>query len=218
MRAETDFTSIIKRAIDIVGATLLLALLAPLLLFIALLVRATSRGPALFAQERVGYRRRAFTMLKFRTMEHECDDQLHREFVTGMLVSGARASKSGNVIHKLADDPRVTGLGRFLRRSSLDELPQLFNIVRGHMSLVGPRPILAWEAELLDAEYDARFAVKPGLTGLWQVEGRNRLTMNDALELDVEYARRHSLLLDLRILVLTIPTVLWSALSGRGAR
>jgi lipopolysaccharide/colanic/teichoic acid biosynthesis glycosyltransferase len=109
-------------------------------------------------------------------------------------------------------------LGRFLRRSSLDELPQLFNVLRGDMSLVGPRPILEWEAELLDTRYDARFAVKPGITGLWQVEGRNRLTMHDALDLDVEYARRRSVLLDLRILLLTIPTVLWSALSGRGAR
>jgi lipopolysaccharide/colanic/teichoic acid biosynthesis glycosyltransferase len=122
------------------------------------------------------------------------------------------------VTYKLDDDPRITRVGRFLRRTSLDELPQLLNVVTGDMSLVGPRPILPWEAELLPPEFAARFAVQPGITGLWQVAGRNQLTMHEAVELDVAYVRRHSMWLDLWILVLTIPAVLRTALTGRGVR
>jgi lipopolysaccharide/colanic/teichoic acid biosynthesis glycosyltransferase len=208
----------VKRSMDVVLAGLMLVVLLPLMLVIAAIVRLTSRGPVLFHQARVGDRKQPFVMLKFRTMYHECDDTMHREYVTRMLNGDHASSETGPVIHKLTDDPRITEVGRVLRRTSLDELPQLINVLRGEMSLVGPRPVLPWEAELLGSEYEARFAVKPGITGLWQVKGRNRLTMLEAGDLDVEYAQHRGLWLDLRILVMTIPTVAWAALTGRGSR
>ncbi len=198
----------ISRLIDVSVAAVALVLLAPLMAVIAVLTRLTSPGPVLFKQSRVGYRQRAFQMLKFRTMYVDCDDQLHRDFVRRML-SGAdpRPDASGG-LYKLVDDPRITPLGRVLRAASLDELPQLFNVLRGHMALVGPRPALPWELEMYQPHHYERFLVKPGITGLWQVSGRSRLTMNEALELDVIYARRCSVGLDLWILVRTVPTVL----------
>jgi lipopolysaccharide/colanic/teichoic acid biosynthesis glycosyltransferase len=132
---------------------------------------------------------------------------VHRSYVTGMLaVEGKAAARDGGLF-KLTDDPRVTLLGVWLRRTSLDELPQLINVLRGDMSLVGPRPMLPWEAQLLAAPYRPRFTVKPGITGLWQVSGRSRLSMQRALELDVEYVRRRSILFDLTILARTVPAL-----------
>jgi lipopolysaccharide/colanic/teichoic acid biosynthesis glycosyltransferase len=172
-------------------------------------VRLTSSGPALFQQVRVGYRRSTFVMLKFRTMYRDNDDARHRAYVAAMLEgAAATAAGEGGGIYKLTDDPRVTPLGRLLRKTSLDELPQLVNVLRGDMSLVGPRPVLPWEAELFEPRHWPRFAVKPGITGLWQVSGRNVLTMQQALDLDVEYARRRNLALDVMTLARTIPTVL----------
>jgi len=198
----------VKRAIDLVLASVALVLLAPLLVAIALAVRLTSPGPALFRQERLGLHRRPFVMLKFRSMTAGADDRVHRDYVSQMLTAGQPAVAQANGLHKLAADPRVTPLGAWLRRTSLDELPQLVNIVRGQMSLVGPRPVLAWEAELFRPEAMARFDTRPGLTGLWQVSGRSRLTMPQALALDVEYVRRQSLWLDLTILARTLPAQL----------
>jgi lipopolysaccharide/colanic/teichoic acid biosynthesis glycosyltransferase len=149
-------------------------------------------------------------MLKFRTMHQGLDDAIHRKYVTAMLVGSAAPADAERGIYKLTSDPRVTSIGRFLRKTSLDELPQLVNVLRGEMSLVGPRPVLPWEAELFEARHQVRFAVKPGLTGLWQVAGRSTLTMQQALDLDVEYVLRHTNLLDLAILLRTIPTVLLS--------
>jgi lipopolysaccharide/colanic/teichoic acid biosynthesis glycosyltransferase len=194
-------------------ASMLIVLAAPLLLLLWCLVRSTSTGPALFRQERVGRGMRPFTMLKLRSMYADNDDRTHRDYVTTML-SGEEAEEAeeegparNNALFKLTGDPRVTPLGAWLRRTSLDELPQLINVLRGEMSLVGPRPMLPWEAELLAAPYRRRFTVKPGITGLWQVKGRSRLSMRTALELDVEYTRRRSVLLDLSILARTVPAL-----------
>ena len=202
-----------KRAIDLVLAGLGLLLFGPALIAIAVAIRLTSQGPALFQQVRVGHRQSAFVMLKFRTMYQNNDDAGHRAYMTAMLADAKAGADGLQRIYKLTDDPRVTPLGRLLRKTSLDELPQLVNVVRGEMSLVGPRPVLPWEAELFETRHRLRFAVRPGITGLWQVSGRNALTMQQALDLDVEYVRQRTLALDLMTLARTIPTVL----STRGA-
>ena len=194
-----------KRVLDLVGAAVGLLVLAPLLAVLWLAVRATSPGPALFRQQRLGRGEHPFIMYKFRSMRAGSADAIHRAYVRRMLTEDPPAGDGPGGLFKLQADPRVTPVGRFLRRSSLDELPQLYNVLRGDMSLVGPRPVLDWEAELFSASARARFSVRPGLTGLWQVSGRNRLTMPQALELDVEYVRRQSLWLDLAILARTLP-------------
>jgi lipopolysaccharide/colanic/teichoic acid biosynthesis glycosyltransferase len=197
----------VKRALDIALASVLLVATSPLLLFLWCLVRVTSAGPALFKQERVGRDMRPFTMLKLRSMYAGNGDEKHRAYVTTMLSGEQDVPAQNGALYKLVGDPRVTPVGAWLRRTSLDELPQLINVVRGDMSLVGPRPMLPWEAELIAEPYRPRFAVKPGMTGLWQVSGRSRLSMRTALELDVEYARRASVLVDLSILARTAPAL-----------
>jgi lipopolysaccharide/colanic/teichoic acid biosynthesis glycosyltransferase len=197
-----------------VAAAVLLVLLAPLLAVLAVIVRCTSRGPALFRQVRVGQDQRRFEMLKFRTMYSDCDDRPHREYVSKLLNDPDAVTRGPGGIYKLVDDPRVTPVGAWLRRSSLDELPQLINVLRGEMALVGPRPALPWEAEMFAPRHKRRFDVPPGITGLWQTSGRNRLTMTQALDLDVQYVERRCLRLDLAILCRTITVVL----SGTGVR
>ena len=202
-------TAAVKRALDLVLASLALVLLSPLLAAIWLAVRLSSPGPAVFRQERLGLGERPFVMYKFRSMRTGASDAIHREYVSRMLTcAGAPVEAAGSGLFKLDADPRVTPFGAWLRKTSLDELPQLVNIIRGDMSLVGPRPVLAWEAELFSEQARARFQTRPGLTGLWQVSGRSRLTMPQALELDVEYVRRQSLWLDLTILIRTVPAQL----------
>ncbi|MGY1642846.1 sugar transferase [Geodermatophilus sp. SYSU D00703] len=197
-----------SRLLDLAIAGMGLVLLSPVMAGIAVLVALTSRGPVLFRQTRLGQGCRPFVMLKFRTMYVDCDDSPHREYVRALLTDPAVAPGGADGVFKLVNDPRITPLGRWLRRTSLDELPQLINVLRGEMALVGPRPVLPWEAALFDPRHGERFAVPPGITGLWQTSGRNRLTMTQALDLDVEYVRRQSLRLDLAILVRTIPVVL----------
>ena len=192
-----------KRTIDIVLSLALIVIVAPLLLFLCLLVRLTSAGPAVFRQERLGRDKQPFTLLKLRTMVIDNDDRIHRDYVTRMLSAQHSTPAENSGLFKLNADPRKTSLGTWLRRTSLDELPQLFNVLHGEMSLVGPRPVLAWEAQLFDEVCQPRFAVKPGITGLWQVNGRSRLSMRRALELDVEYVVRRSFTLDLAILLRT---------------
>ena len=194
---------IAKRAFDLVLGTLCLLLLSPLMVLLALLVRATSPGPALFCQTRLGQHGRPFRMYKFRTMQTDCSDALHRQFVAQLLGEEEPGTSGCAEVYKITRDPRVTRLGAVLRRTSLDELPQLFNVLRGEMSLVGPRPMLPWERELIDARHQDRFSVPAGMTGLWQVSGRSRLTFKQALDLDVEYVRRCSLALDLLIVAKT---------------
>jgi len=196
-----------KRALDIALASVLIVISAPVLLLLACLVRSTSAGPVFFRQERLGRDMRPFTMFKLRSMYVNNDDRIHRAYVTRMLTAKQEVTTANGGLFKLVDDPRITPLGTWLRRSSLDELPQLFNVLRGDMSLVGPRPMLSWEVQLLTGRDRLRFMVKPGMTGLWQVSGRSRLPMRKALELDVEYARRRSMLLDLTILARTAPAL-----------
>jgi lipopolysaccharide/colanic/teichoic acid biosynthesis glycosyltransferase len=196
-----------KRTIDIVLSLALVIAMAPLLLLLCLLVRSTSAGPALFRQERLGRNNQPFTLLKLRTMYIENDDCIHRDYVARLLSADQTAPAGDSGLFKLDVDPRITPLGAWLRRTSLDELPQFFNVLHGEMSLVGPRPVLSWEAQLFEEAYQQRFAVKPGITGLWQVNGRSRLSMRKALELDVEYVTRRSLKLDLAILLRTVPAV-----------
>ena len=196
-----------KRTADIVLSLALIIVVAPLLLFLCLLVRSTSAGPALFRQERLGRDKQPFTLLKLRTMYIDNDDWIHRDYVTRLLSTDQAASAENSGLFKLDADPRKTPLGTWLRRTSLDELPQLFNVLHGEMSLVGPRPVLPWEAQMFDEADQPRFAVKPGITGLWQVNGRSRLSMRKALELDVEYVIRRSFILDLAILLRTVPAV-----------
>jgi len=201
---------VVKRGLDIALSSVLLVVASPLLLLLWCLIRSSSAGPALFRQERVGRHMRPFVMLKMRTMYVDNDDGAHRAYVTSML-SAERAEEEpparNGALFKLVSDPRITPLGVWLRRTSLDELPQLINVLRGEMSMVGPRPVLPWEARLFGEIYRPRFTVKPGITGLWQVSGRSRLSMRLALELDVEYARRRSVALDLSILARTVPAL-----------
>lgn len=199
-----------KRALDVVLATLGLAVSLPLMILIGLLVKATSRGPVLFRQERFGVGGSVFEILKFRTMV-----QGAHEDVDELLADPARREhfrRHG----KLPDDPRVTPLGRVLRVLSLDELPQLVNVLRGEMSLVGPRP--RWTTEELAGygdDLDRYLSVLPGLTGPWQVSGRNNLTEDERVALDLDYVRRRSLGRDLLLLLATVPVLLWPF--GRGA-
>jgi lipopolysaccharide/colanic/teichoic acid biosynthesis glycosyltransferase len=199
---------LVTRLIDVSVAAVALIVTAPLMVVILVLTRVTSPGPAFFTQSRIGHRQRPFKMLKIRTMYVDCDDRVHRDFVRRMLRGGDPRPGSSGGLFKLANDPRITPLGRILRMTSLDELPQFVNVLLGHMALVGPRPALTWEVELYQPHHHERFLVKPGITGLWQVSGRSRLTMNEALELDVRYVRSRTVALDLWILVRTIPAVL----------
>ena len=202
-----------KRLLDLILATICLLVVSPVLLAAAVAIRLNTPGPALFRQTRLGKDRRPFVLCKFRTMYTGCPDDVHREYVTKLLTEDQPPDGGRDGVFKLEQDARITPVGRLLRRTSIDELPQLINVIRGDMSLVGPRPALPWEAQMFDAVYFERFIVSPGLTGLWQVSGRNSLTMKQGLELDIEYVRTQNLALDLWILVKTIPVVL----STRGA-
>lgn len=204
----------ICRAIDLVIGASALVVLSPALAVIAIAIRLQSPGPALFRQRRVGRDRRPFTVVKFRTMRIDASHDAHRRFVEALIAGEAPPPPAtGGPRYKMARDDRITTVGRFLRRTSLDELPQLWNVLRGEMSLVGPRPPIPYEVERYPSHWFGRFAVKPGMTGLWQVSGRCELTPAQMIELDLDYARRRSPLLNLWILARTVPAVL----SLRGA-
>ncbi len=195
-----------KRALDLALAIPAFLATAPILLVAAGLVRLASPGPVLFRQARVGLHEHPFMMLKLRTMHVGGSDEAFRVANTKELRGEAGPGSDG--VYKLEDDPRVVPVARVLRRHSIDELPQLLNVIRGEMSLVGPRPSLPWEVELYTPEQRRRHDCPPGITGLWQVSGRNRLSMQQMLALDLEYVERRSLLLDLRILLRTPVVVL----------
>jgi lipopolysaccharide/colanic/teichoic acid biosynthesis glycosyltransferase len=205
----------IKRWLDVSVSLALLALLSPLLLLIAALVKLKSPGPVLFEQTRVGQGMRPFKMLKFRTMHVNNDHAVHHEFVTAFIKAGPQAKIDGqNGMFKLANDRRVTTIGRILRKTSLDELPQLWNVVRGDMSLVGPRPPLHYEVDEYQPWHCRRvLEAKPGITGLWQVAGRSRTTFDEMVRLDLRYARGRSLWTDVKILLATPAAVI----VGKGA-
>lgn len=195
-----------KRFVDLGLALTALLFLAPLLLLVALAVAGTSRGPVLFRQTRIGQGERPFIMLKFRTMYIDADHRLQEE-MNRRELAGEAVAEDG--LFKPANDPRITTVGRFLRQSSIDELPQLINVVRGEMSMVGPRPALPWEVELFSPEERRRHDCRPGITGVWQVSGRNRLSMRKMLALDLVYVRYRSLRLDLWVLMQTPKAVLF---------
>jgi lipopolysaccharide/colanic/teichoic acid biosynthesis glycosyltransferase len=203
-----------KRVVDILGSLALLVVLSPLFAAIAALLKLTSRGPILFRQPRIGRMGKPFTMLKFRTMRVNADPALHRQFVTQFIKGDDVHSAGPAAMFKITNDPRVTPLGRVLRKTSLDELPQFWNVLRGEMSLVGPRPPLAYEVEQYRPWHWRRMVdAKPGITGLWQVNGRSRTTFDEMVRLDLRYARRSSLWMDIKILLATPRAVF----SGKGA-
>ena len=206
-----------KRMIDILGSLFLLSLLSPAFFLIAAAIKLTSRGPILFRQKRIGEHGTPFTFLKFRSMYLNNDSSAHKEYVR-QLIAGQAEKKSvdGNSegVFKLTNDPRITPVGRILRRSSLDELPQLINVLCGEMSLVGPRPPLPYEVEMYATWHRRRLLeARPGITGLWQVYGRSRVEFDDMVRLDLRYARNCSPLLDLKILLQTPKAVM----NGDGA-
>lgn len=213
----------LKRATDIVVGGALLVAVSPLLALIAILIRLDSNGPAIFSQERVGarYHKRngviawqvcRFRCYKLRTMHRDSDPAIHREYLR-RFRSGRAEAGSKVAPFKLARDPRVTRIGKWLRRLSLDELPQFVNVVRGEMSLVGPRPVPVYEVELYETHHFNRLAAKPGITGMWQVYGRSRVTFQQMVQMDMEYARQSSLWWDCKLMFLTI----WSVVSQKGA-
>ncbi len=201
-----------KRVIDVVGSALLLLILSPVLAAIAVAIKLTSKGPVIFEQERLGRFGKKFKCLKFRTMLTNNDPKIHREFVHRFIAGKTGGSeKSEAVVYKITDDPRITEIGKLLRKTSLDEFPQFWNVLRGEMSLVGPRPPVAYEFEVYEPWHRRRvLEVKPGVTGLWQVSGRSSICFDDMVRLDLRYSQSWSIWLDLKILIATPRAVLTS--------
>ena len=198
----------IKRTFDLVTSSLLLVFISPVLALTALAVRIFDGSPVLFRQTRVGIRGKHFEMLKFRTMRVASSDEAHRQYVQEWIrKDGAATTSNGSNVYKLPSDKRITALGRILRRFSLDELPQIINVVRGDMSLIGPRPALPYETELYETWHHRRLEVVPGITGLWQISGRNHLSFDEMVRLDVQYMENWSFASDLRILARTVPVL-----------
>lgn len=198
-----------KRLIDLLVASLALLLFAPLMVTVAIAIRLSSRGPIFYTQQRVGYRGRIFPFFKFRSMHVGNDDTIHRDYTRQWITENrAHSNKSGTKTFKIVNDPRVFWVGRFIRKFSIDELPQLLNVLRGEMSVVGPRPAFSYEVEVYREWHRRRFEAPPGITGLWQVSGRNRLSFEEMVKLDIDYLENWSLLLDLQILWRTARVVL----------
>lgn len=215
--AQKSALRVVKRAVDVAGSVVALAAGLPVFAIVALLIKLTSPGPVLFRQRRLGLGGRAFTFLKFRSMEATPDHRIHEEFMKVFIAGGQafRQHPRANVTaFKITDDPRVTPIGKILRRTSLDELPQFLNVLMGHMSLVGPRPPIPYEVQCYEIWHRRRLlAVKPGITGLWQVAGRSRVSFDEMVRLDLSYAASWSPWLDTKILLQTPRAVL----SGAGA-
>ena len=222
--ASRSFYLACKRCTDVCLAGVMLLLLSPLFLLIAMLIKIDSRGPVFFTHERVGAKRQGrdrksiwvvttFGMHKFRSMYQNANPSVHEAYIREFVEGRARPSEGNDGKFKLTNDSRVTRIGRLLRRTSLDELPQLFNVLKGQMSLVGPRPVPLYEVACYRNGEHKRLAALPGITGLWQVNGRCRVSFEEMIRMDVEYIRNASLWLDLRILLRTIPAVL----GGKGA-
>jgi lipopolysaccharide/colanic/teichoic acid biosynthesis glycosyltransferase len=212
---ERKFSRFVKRSMDIAGSLAALILCCPLFVLISLAIKLTSKGPILFKQERVGRYGSRFMFLKFRSMECGSDARIHREYVKQYIAGEAdagRASDTQNAVYKIQSDPRITRVGKFLRRSSMDELPQFINVLRGDMSLVGPRPPIPYELEGYQIWHRRRLhESKPGITGLWQVKGRSRVKFDDMVRMDLQYAKTWSLWLDVKILLQTPAAVLFGA-------
>lgn len=206
---------IVKRCIDIAGSLAAILVLSPVFLVIAALVKFTSKGPVLFRQTRVGQFGKKFTFLKFRSMRVNNDAAIHKDYVTKFIAGKGEKQPGGEgAVFKITNDPRVTSIGRLIRRTSLDELPQFFNVLKGEMSLVGPRPPVPYEFEVYDVWHRTRvFEVRPGITGLWQVNGRSKTNFDDMVRLDLQYARTWTIWMDLKILAKTPKAVM----GGEGA-
>ncbi|MRR05424.1 MAG: sugar transferase [Deltaproteobacteria bacterium] len=209
---------IIKRIIDIVLSSLAMLILSPLFCVISLLIVTNSKGPVLFRQERLGQFGKRFIFLKFRSMYVDTNDTIHREYIKKLITENSPSEDKGDdttpPVFKIRNDPRITSVGRFLRKTSLDELPQLLNVFRGEMSLVGPRPAIPYEFESYDIWHRYRLLqVKPGITGLWQVTGRSSTSFDEMVRLDLKYIYEWSLWLDFKILLLTP----WAVIKGKGA-
>jgi lipopolysaccharide/colanic/teichoic acid biosynthesis glycosyltransferase len=202
-----------KRALDLAFTLLILPVLCLVVVIVGILIRLDSKGPVFFRQKRVGAYGAEFTMLKFRSMYVNQDDAVHRQayqrYIMGEQLD--RESASG-LSYKMGNDPRITRVGRFLRKTSIDELPQFFNVLRGDMSLVGPRPPLRYEVDLYQPRDLLRLAGQPGLTGYWQVYGRSRVPFQEMVELDIAYLQRQSIWEDLKLIVMTVPVMV----SGQG--
>ena len=191
-----------KRVMDIVGSLVACVCLSPVLLLVAFVIKVVSPGPVLLRQKRVGHHGKTFTIWKFRTMKADADSAVHQNHVRSLMTTNQPMTKLD-----LSRDPRIIPFGNFIRRCCLDELPQLINVLRGEMSLVGPRPCVPYEAEQYGPWERKRFDAVPGMTGLWQVSGKNKTTFNEMIRLDIAYARRRSFWLDIKILLWTMPAI-----------
>jgi exopolysaccharide biosynthesis polyprenyl glycosylphosphotransferase len=215
-RPKRRFQTFLKRSFDVVLSLFALLALGPVFGVLALLVKLTSEGPILYRQKRVGQFGQEFTFFKFRSMYVNNDHNIHKEFMKNVIKKAAEknASSGSKSLYKMTNDPRITPLGSFIRRTSLDELPQFYNVLIGDMSLVGPRPPVPYEYECYDVWHRKRvFEVKPGITGLWQVTGRSRVGFDDMVRLDLKYVRTWSFWLDIKILFKTP----WAVIGGDGA-
>lgn len=218
---QRDSKRFYKRVIDVSGSIAAFIMLFPLFLLIAIIIKVTSEGPIFFRQERIGQFGRKFTFLKFRTMHANNNPKIHQEYIKKFISeqksyeangNGDNGSKEG--VYKIKDDPRVTPIGKLLRKTSLDELPQFINVLKGEMSLVGPRPPVAYEVDMYDLWHRRRIMeVQPGITGLWQTKGRSSTTFNEMVRLDIRYIKERSLWLDIKLIILTP----WVVLTGKGA-
>ena len=205
-----NFYKLIKKLFDLLFALLFLILLSPLILIIFLLIKFSSRGPIFFLQKRIGINNKSFKCIKFRTMHPEANDILEN-----LLSINAKIKKEFEETHKIKNDPRITNIGNFLRKTSLDELPQLVNVLKGEMSIVGPRPIVSEEKIKYGKNFMKVNSVKPGITGLWQISGRNNLSYKKRIYLDLIYTENINFLLDLRIIIRTVGVILFP--KDRGA-
>jgi exopolysaccharide biosynthesis polyprenyl glycosylphosphotransferase len=214
-RGYSEVSLVVKRFIDLVVGCIGFLLATPILAVTALLIKLDSPGPIFFRQKRLGRNGRPFTIYKLRTMVDHQDDDIHRQYSKDFIANNRIAGKAsnGDELFKLENDPRVTRVGKYLRKLSIDELPQLINVIRGAMSLVGPRPPLPYEAELYKDWHNKRLQVKPGITGLWQVTARSTVGFDDMVMLDLYYVEHWSLLFDFQLMLKTIP----AAFSGKGA-
>ncbi len=206
--------TILKRVIDIIGSLIGITIFSPLMLVTSFAIKITSPGPVIFKQQRIGLKGKRFLFYKFRSMKVDGDDKIHREYVSNLIkgeLDKINQGDNNNPLYKIKDDPRVTKIGKIIRKTSIDELPQFFNVLKGEMSLVGPRPPIPYEVEKYEPWHLRRILeVKPGITGLWQVDGRSRTSFNDMVRLDLKYALNWSLWLDIKILLKTFIAVLRS--------
>ncbi|MEN6409521.1 MAG: exopolysaccharide biosynthesis polyprenyl glycosylphosphotransferase [Anaerolineaceae bacterium] len=211
--ALDDYAWSAKRLFDVLVSLIALVLLAPVFLFIAVGIKMSSKGPVIFRQERIGKKGKPFEFYKFRSMHMNGDDSKHKKFARTFILNSGELNQQGEQIFKIADDPRVFRFGKFIRKTSLDEFPQLVNVLKGDMTLVGPRPSLAYEWEVYKEWHKKRAEAPPGCTGLWQTAGRSSVTFEEMIILDLYYISNMTLLFDIKIMLQTFPVLLF----GKGA-